>query len=133
MFRGRKKKITTTRKHLTISFGVRRNRYKTDRIAFLYFKKYSFWFILTAFKRERSSFVFSFVDPLKRNRKFIARLSLFNHQFRIQLIVSREFNTCLRRESCFETCGFYFFSICARLFSCLSFCTLFFSARVESF
>ena len=52
------KKITTTRKHLTISFGVRRNRYKTDRIAFLYFKKYSFWFKLTAFKRERSSFVY---------------------------------------------------------------------------
>ena len=30
------RKITTTRKHLTISFGVRRKRYKTDKKAFLY-------------------------------------------------------------------------------------------------
>ena len=30
-----------------------------------------------------------FVDPLKRNRKFIARMSLFNHRFRIELIVTR--------------------------------------------
>ena len=29
----------TTRKHLTISFGVRTNQYKSDRIAFLYFQK----------------------------------------------------------------------------------------------
>ena len=52
------RKITTTRKHLTISFGARRNRYKTDKIAFLYFKKYSFWFKLTTFKHERSYFVY---------------------------------------------------------------------------
>ena len=32
------RKITTTRKHLTISFGARRNRYKTDKIAFFNFK-----------------------------------------------------------------------------------------------
>ena len=32
------RKITTTRKHLTISFGARKNRYKTDKVAFLYFK-----------------------------------------------------------------------------------------------
>ena len=38
-FRGREEKITTTRKHLTISFSVRRNRYKTDRISSLYLKK----------------------------------------------------------------------------------------------
>ena len=33
-----RRKITTTRKHLTISFGVRRNRYKTDKIEFFNFK-----------------------------------------------------------------------------------------------
>ena len=32
----------TTRKHLTISFGAQRNLYKTDKIAFLYFKKIHF-------------------------------------------------------------------------------------------
>ena len=32
------RKITTTRKHLTISFGAQRNRYKTDKIAFFNFK-----------------------------------------------------------------------------------------------
>ena len=36
------RKITTTRKHLTISFGARRNRYKTEKIAFLYFKNNHF-------------------------------------------------------------------------------------------
>ena len=36
------RKITTTRKHLTISFGVRRNRYKTDKIAFFNFKNIHF-------------------------------------------------------------------------------------------
>ena len=52
------RKIKTTRKRLTISFGVRRNQYKTDRIAFLYLNKHSFWFKIMAFKRERSSFVY---------------------------------------------------------------------------
>ena len=51
------RKITTTRKHLTISFGARRNRYKTDKIAFFLFQKYSFEFKLTAFKPEHSLFV----------------------------------------------------------------------------
>ena len=32
------RKITTTRKHLTISFDARRNRYKNDKIAFFNFK-----------------------------------------------------------------------------------------------
>ena len=32
------RKITTMRKHLTISLGARRNRYKTDKIAFFNFK-----------------------------------------------------------------------------------------------
>ena len=32
------RKITTTRKRLTISFGARRNRFKTDKIAFFNFK-----------------------------------------------------------------------------------------------
>ena len=36
------RKITTTRKHLTISFGARRNRYKTDKKVFLYFKNIRF-------------------------------------------------------------------------------------------
>ena len=36
------RKITTTRKHLTLSFGARRNRYKTDKIAFLNFKNIHF-------------------------------------------------------------------------------------------
>ena len=36
------RKITTTRKHLTISFGARRNRYKTDKIAFINFKTIHF-------------------------------------------------------------------------------------------
>ena len=36
------RKITTTRKHLTISFGARRNRYKTDKIAFFNFKNIHF-------------------------------------------------------------------------------------------
>ena len=59
VFRGREEKSQQRGNTLiTIPFGVRRNRYKTDRIAFLYFKKYSFWFNLTAFKRERSSFVY---------------------------------------------------------------------------
>ena len=35
-------KITTTRKHLTISFGERRNRYKTDKIAVFNFKNIHF-------------------------------------------------------------------------------------------
>ena len=36
------RKITTTRKHLTISFGARRNRYKTNKIAFFNFKNIHF-------------------------------------------------------------------------------------------
>ena len=36
------RKITTTRKHLTISFGARRNRNKTDKIAFFNFKNIHF-------------------------------------------------------------------------------------------
>ena len=36
------RKITTIRKHLTISFGARRNRYKTDKIAFFNFKNIDF-------------------------------------------------------------------------------------------
>ena len=36
------RKITTTRKHLTISFGARRNRYKSDKIAFFNFKNIHF-------------------------------------------------------------------------------------------
>ena len=36
------RKITTTRKHLTISFGARRNQYKTDKIAFFNFKNIHF-------------------------------------------------------------------------------------------
>ena len=36
------RKITTTRKHLTISLGARRNRYKTDKIAFFNFKNIHF-------------------------------------------------------------------------------------------
>ena len=37
-----RRKITTTRKHLTISFGARRNRYKTDKIAFFNSKNIHF-------------------------------------------------------------------------------------------
>ena len=48
-----RRKITTT-----TSFGVRRNRYKTDKIAFLYSKDINFWFKLAAFKRERSYFIY---------------------------------------------------------------------------
>ena len=33
-----RRKITATRKHLTISFGALRNRYKTDKTAFFNFK-----------------------------------------------------------------------------------------------
>ena len=57
------RKITTTREHLTISFGARRNRFKTDKIAFFHFKIFIL-FKLTAFKREHLYFVLPFVDPL---------------------------------------------------------------------
>ena len=57
------KKITTTRKHLTISFGVRRHRYKTKIIAFLYLKKIILVQI-NGFQTRAFVFCLPFADPL---------------------------------------------------------------------
>ena len=57
------RKITTTSKHLTTSFCAQRNRYKTDKITFLYFKNIHF-----GSNQWLSNAVFvlclPFVDPL---------------------------------------------------------------------
>ena len=82
------RKITTTRKHLTISFGARRNRYKTDKIAFFDFKNMH----LSSNKRLSNVSTrcwLTFCGSSLRNRKLIARMSLLNRRFRIRQIVSR--------------------------------------------
>ena len=82
------RKITTTRKHLTISFGARRNRYKTDKIAFFNFKNIH----LSSNQRLSNASthcLFTFCGSSVRNRKLIARMSLLNRRFRIRQIVSR--------------------------------------------
>ena len=82
------RKITTTRKHQTISFGARRNRYKTDKIAFFNFKNIHFISnkrLLNASTRCLNTFCGSSL----RNRKLIARMSLLNRRFGIRQIVSR--------------------------------------------
>ena len=82
------RKITTTRKHLTISFGARRNRYKTDKIAFFNLKNFHFssnWRLSNVSTRC----LFTFCGSSLRNRKLIARMSLLNRRFCIRQIVSR--------------------------------------------
>ena len=44
--------------------------------------------------------LFTFCGSSLRNRKFIARMSLFNHRFRIQLIISRGFVILPLLHSC---------------------------------
>ena len=83
------RKISTTRKHLTISLGARRNRYKTDKIAFFNFKNIHFS------SNERLSnastrCLLTFCGSSLRNRKLIARMSLLNRRLRIRQIVSRD-------------------------------------------
>ena len=52
------RKTTITRKHLTISFGARRNRCKTDKIAFFNFKNIHFSSNKRLSNREHSLFVY---------------------------------------------------------------------------
>ena len=81
------RKITTTRKHLTISFCARRNRYKTDKIAFFNFKNIHFSSNLRL-SNASTRCLFTFCGSSLRNRKLIARMSLLNRRFRIRQIVS---------------------------------------------
>ena len=57
------RKFTTTRKHLTISFGARRNRYKTDKIAFFISKK-SILVQINGFQTRALVVSLPFADPL---------------------------------------------------------------------
>ena len=87
------RKITTRRKHQTISFGARRNRYKTDKIAFFNFKNIHF----SSNKRLSNAsirWLFTFCGSSLRNRKLIDRMSLLNRRFRIRQIVSRANGEC---------------------------------------
>ena len=72
-------KITTTSKCLTISFGARTNRYKTD-------KNSNIIFLVQINGFQTRAFV---ICSSLRNRKCRERMSLLNHRLRIQLIVSR--------------------------------------------
>ena len=54
------RKITTTRNYITISFGARRNRCKTDRIAFFNFKNIHF----NDFQTQALVACLPFADPL---------------------------------------------------------------------
>ena len=83
------RKITRTGKHLTISFGARRNRYKTDKIAIFNFKNIHFSSNLRL-PHASTRCLFTFGGSSLRNRKLIARMSLLNRRFRIRQIVSRE-------------------------------------------
>ena len=56
------KKITTTRKHPTISVCVRRNRYKTDKMAFSYFKKVFILVLINGFQTRAFVLCLLFVD-----------------------------------------------------------------------
>ena len=82
------RKITTTRKHLTISFGARRNRYKTDKIAFFNFKNIHFS-SNQRLSNASTRCLFIFGGSSLRNRKLIALMSLLNRRFRIRQIISR--------------------------------------------
>ena len=82
------RKFTTTRKHLTISFGARRNRYKTDKIAFFNFKNIHLSSNLRL-SNASTRCLLTFCGSSLRNRKLIARMSLLNRWFRIRQIVSR--------------------------------------------
>ena len=92
MFRGREEKSQQRGNTLPYPLVCEESDIKLTKLhSYIYFKTYSFWFQLTAFKHESSYFVYlTFFGSSLRNRKFIAPMSLFNHWFRIQLIVSRD-------------------------------------------
>ena len=82
------RKITTMRKHLTISLGARRNRYKTDKIAFFNFKNIHFS-SNQRLSNASTRCLITFCGSSLRNRKLSARMSLLNRRFCIRQIVSR--------------------------------------------
>ena len=87
MFRGREEKSQQRGNTLPYPLVCEESDIKLTK--YIYFKTYSFWFKLTAFKHESPYFVYlTFFGSSLPNRKFIARMSLFNHRFRIQLIIS---------------------------------------------
>ena len=73
-------KITITRKHLSISFGVRRKQYITDKIAFNYFINLILMQI-NCFQTRAVVVCLPFYDPLLRNRKTSKRISLLNRGY----------------------------------------------------
>ena len=58
------RKITITRKHLTIFFGVQRNRYKTDKKSILIFQKIFILDQINGFQTRAFVLCLPFVDPL---------------------------------------------------------------------